>query len=112
MLDLAVAALPEVVIADSSFPIDEVLRRPVLVVEGPPNRVIAVDRNRVGYLQITAGVFYIQSFFLEREFRGMDANHNQARIFIFRRPALHVRQGAKRIDAGVSPEIDQHDLTA
>jgi hypothetical protein len=50
--DLAIFALPEVVITNSSFPVDEVLRRPVFVVERLPNPVVAVDGDRVGDLQI------------------------------------------------------------
>jgi hypothetical protein len=50
-LDLAIIVLAEVVIANSSFLIDEVLRRPVFVLEGLPNPVVAVDGDWVRNLK-------------------------------------------------------------
>src|SRR5580658_282070 len=88
-LTLGVFALTEVVIANSSLPIDKVLRRPVLVVECLPDGVIAIDGDWVGHLQIARGVFYVETFMLERELRCMGPNHDQAGILIFCRPALH-----------------------
>jgi hypothetical protein len=49
-LGLDIFALPEVVITNPSFAIDEVVRRPVFVVKRLPNRVLAVDRNRISKL--------------------------------------------------------------
>ncbi len=111
-LDLAIIAFPEVVIPNSPFRIDEILRRPVLVVERLPNPVLAVDGDRKTNLQIAHGVFYVHRFVLERELRRVHADHNQAGIFIFCRPTLHVGQRSKRVDAGVSPEINKHNLSA
>jgi hypothetical protein len=45
-------------------------------------------------------------------FPGWYADHNQTLVFVFLRPAFHVGQRAQAIDAGVGPEIDQHDLAA
>jgi hypothetical protein len=42
-LEVAIFALTEVVITNSPFPVDEILRWPVFVVERLPNPVIAVD---------------------------------------------------------------------
>src|SRR5258705_12823484 len=44
---LLVAALAEVLVADDALRIDEVERRPVVVVEGAPDGVVVVDRDRV-----------------------------------------------------------------
>jgi hypothetical protein len=46
-LRLLVTALAEVVVPDDAVRVDEVERRPVVVVEGPPDGVVVVDRDRV-----------------------------------------------------------------
>src|SRR6202011_2197492 len=89
---LAVISLAEVVITNSPFPIDEVVCRPVFVVERLPNPVVAIDRDRVGNVQIARCPFYVRVYFLERELRRMHTDHHQTRILIFCRPGLHVRQ--------------------
>jgi hypothetical protein len=44
---LLVASFAEVVVADDAVGVDEVERRPVVVVEGAPDLVVVVDRDRV-----------------------------------------------------------------
>lgn len=111
-LRLAIFAFPEVVITNSSIPIDEVLGRPVMVVERLPNPAIAVDRNWVNKIQIANSVFYVDTFSLKRELGRMNTDHNQARVLILCRPAFQVGLRPQRVDAGVRPNIDQHNLAA
>jgi hypothetical protein len=59
MLGLAVVALPEMVIPNPSIAVDEIICRPVFVVERIPNPVIAVDGNRIGDVQFAHGVLYV-----------------------------------------------------
>src|ERR1700678_3132817 len=80
-LEVAIVALTEVVITNSPFPVDEILRWPVFVVERLPNPVIAVDGNGIGDIQIAYGVLYIAPFFLEGKFRRMHADHSEAGLF-------------------------------
>ena len=42
----------------------------------------------------------------------MHADHHQAVILVFLRPGADVRQRAQAVDAGIGPEIHQHDLAA
>jgi len=42
---LLVASFADVVVADDAVGVDEVQRRPVVVVEGAPNCVVVVDRD-------------------------------------------------------------------
>ncbi len=42
----------------------------------------------------------------------MHADDYQPRILIFLGPRFHVRQCSQAVDAGVSPEIDQHNFAA
>jgi hypothetical protein len=46
-LRLLVASFAEVVVADDAVPVDEVERRPVVVVEGAPDLVLVVDGDRL-----------------------------------------------------------------
>ena len=50
--DLVVVAFAEMVVADLALGIDEVVRRPVAVVEGAPDRVVVVDRDGIVDLEI------------------------------------------------------------
>ena len=49
-LGLVVGAFAEVMVADAALGVDEVVRRPVLVVERAPDRVVVVDRDRIADL--------------------------------------------------------------
>jgi hypothetical protein len=57
---LAIVALSEVVIPNASIPVDEIICRPVFIVERIPNPMIAVDGNRIGNVQITHSVLYVR----------------------------------------------------
>lgn len=46
-LNRSILTLAEVVVANPSFRVDEILRWPVFVVERTPNCVVAVDGNRI-----------------------------------------------------------------
>jgi hypothetical protein len=46
-LRFLIAALAEVLVSDSSVRVDEVQRRPVMIVESAPDRVSIVDRDRI-----------------------------------------------------------------
>src|SRR6202034_596535 len=110
-LRLVVLTLAEVVIANPPLAVDEVMRRPVFIIERLPNRVVAVDGNGVCDLQITNCLFDVAAFLLEGELRRMYADDYQARILIFRCPAFYIRQCSQTIDAGVSPKIDQDNFS-
>ena len=49
---------------------------------------------------------------IEGELRRMHADHEETLILVFLGPGLDIGDRAQAIDAGVGPEIDQHDLTA
>ena len=85
-LGLVVFAFAEVVIANASLAVDEVVRRPVFVVESLPDFVVAVDGDGISDLQIANRFFHVGAVFFEREFRSMHADDDQAGIFVFRRP--------------------------
>jgi hypothetical protein len=67
-----IIALAEMVVADTPLGINEILGGPVLVVEGTPDRVVAVDRDRIGDLQILYRLADIAHVLLESEFVGLD----------------------------------------
>src|SRR5271154_6688226 len=99
------------VIADLALRIDEIMRGPVLVVEGFPDGVVAIDGYGISNLQIGYGLGNVGRIFLECEFRGEYANYNEAVGLVFFRPGFDVRNRTQAIDAGISPEIC-HDYFA
>ncbi|MCY1401498.1 hypothetical protein D9M71_166180 [compost metagenome] len=98
--------------ADASVGVDEVVRRPVLVVEGAPDRVVVVDGDRIVDAELAHRLGHIAYIALEGEFRRVHADHHQPLVAVFVRPGFHVGQGAQAVDAGVGPEIHQHHLAA
>jgi hypothetical protein len=76
-LGLLVPALAEVVVADDALRVDEVERRPVVVVEGGPDRVVAVDDDRVVDRPLLRRLPDQLDLVLERELRRVHPDDDQ-----------------------------------
>ncbi|HMJ11093.1 MAG TPA: hypothetical protein VK524_06775 [Polyangiaceae bacterium] len=96
--------------SDLASSVDEVESRPVLVFECVPDRVVAVDRDRIIDAHVQHGFPDIVDVLLELEFGCVHANHDQSAALILLGPRTQVREGAAPVDAGIRPEIDDHDL--
>src|SRR6516165_3859228 len=107
---LFVSALAELVVADPSLGVGDVYGRPVSVGEGIPDGVVAVERDRVLDAHALHGPADILDVPFEREFRGVDANHDQAVILVLLSPRADIAERAQPIDAGVGPEVHENDL--
>ncbi len=107
-----VVALAEMCVADVAVPVDEVLRRPVLVPERRPRAVLAVERDRVADAQPLDRAADVRGHRLERELGRVDANDHEPVLAVHAVPRLDVRERAQAVDARVGPEVDQHDLAA
>ena len=81
--DCVVLAFAEMVVADAALRVDEVVRRPVLVVEGAPDRVVVVDRDRIVDSKSCVGLRDVVDVLLEGELRRVHADHHQALILYF-----------------------------
>jgi hypothetical protein len=92
--------------------IDEVQRRPVAVVEGPPDSVLVVHGDRVVDLHPLHGSSDVVDALLEWELRRVDAYHHQPLILVFVVPGADIGSRPQPVDAGIGPEIDKDDLTA
>src|SRR5262249_43022352 len=111
-LRLLIRAFAELTVPDAALRIDEIQRGPILVAETAPYDVLAVDRDRIVDAHVLHGPADVARVLFERELRRVDADHHQALIAIFLVPGADVGHGAAPVDAGVSPEIDEHDLPA
>ena len=109
-LAFVVLALAEVVVPDPAFCVCEVDGRPVPVGEGAPYPVVVVERDRVLDPHRLHGLADVLDLALERELGRMDADHDEPQVAVFRVPRAHEGQRAQPVDAGVRPEIDEHDL--
>src|SRR6185437_593577 len=47
---------------------------------------------------------------LEREFRRVDSDDDQAVLAVALLPRLHIRDRAQAVDAAIGPEVDHHDM--
>src|SRR5262245_21365725 len=108
-LRLDVLTLTEVVLTNASPDVDEIESRPVLVVEGAPDCVVVVDRDWVLDSHLPHGTTDVVDVLLESELRCVHPDHDEAFVVLLR-PCANIRQGAQPIDAGIGPEVDEHDL--
>jgi hypothetical protein len=111
-LRLLVASLAEVVVADDAVRVDEVERRPVVVVERAPDLVLVVERDRIVDLSLGRREPHAVELVLERELRCVNAEHDQPVVAVGPRPCTHVRLRAQPVDAGQRPEVDDNDVAA
>src|SRR5208282_3000169 len=98
------------VLPDTAFRIDEIMRRPILIVKSSPDRIVIVDRDRIADLQIGHGLLHIVDVLLVGELRSMHADHHKTLVFVFLGPRPDIRDCPQTIDAGIGPEIDENDL--
>ena len=89
---------------------NQILRRPVAVVEGVPSPHIVVKRNRPRHVFLVNGALNIGQDLLKLELRRVDPQYHQPDIGILLMPLLQERQGAKAVHARVGPEVDQHHV--
>jgi hypothetical protein len=87
----------------------EVESRPVVVVEGPPDSVVVVERDRVVDRSLLRGLPHALDLVLERELRRVHADHDQPVVSVRLRPRPNVRLLPKPVDAGQRPEVETDD---
>src|SRR5438132_10593917 len=64
-LGAVIIAFAEMMMANTALGIDEVMRRPIFVVEGAPDRIVVVDRQRIADLEIGNSVAQVAHILLE-----------------------------------------------
>ena len=85
---------------------------PVVVVEGAPDAIIAVNSDRVSHVHLLRRPAHVVDVFLERELRRVRTDYNQSLVAVFVGQGAHIGKGAEPVDARISPEIDEHDFPA
>ena len=111
-LRFLVAPLAEVVVANVAVHVDEVERRPVVVVEGGPDPVVVVERDRVVDRSLLRRHPDTLELVLEREFRRVHSDDDEPVVSVGLRPGAHVRLGAQPVDARQRPEVHDDDVAA
>ena len=111
-LGAVVVALAEVRAADLAARVDEVVGRPVLVAPGAPRRELVVLRHGIADPLAPDRARDVACVALEGELGRVHADDDEAVAPVARVPGLEVGQRAQAVDAGVGPEVDEHDLAA
>jgi hypothetical protein len=100
------------VVPDPPLGVGEVRGRPVPIGESGPDRVVGVECDRVLDPQRRYGLANVVGILLERELRRVDANDDEPVVPVLLGPRAKVAERAEPVDAGVRPEVDEHDLPA
>ena len=90
MFGLGVIALAKMMRTNATIGVDEVMRRPVLVVEATPDRVVVVDRNGIIDAKAFHGGTNVVDVPLERELRRVNTDDDQALVTILLGPCLDI----------------------
>ncbi len=104
-LALVVAALAELVVPDLSLRVGHVDRRPVVVGEGLPDRVVGVGSDRVRGVQGFRRLRDVLRVRLEAELRRVDADDDEALTLVLLGPGADIAERAEPVDARVRPEV-------
>ena len=111
-LGLLVAALAEVMVSDQAVAIDEIERRPVMVAESAPDRIVAVHRDGVVDRSHLGRVSDAVDVVLERELRRVHSDDHQPVAPIGLRPRTDVGLLTQPVDARQGPEVDEDHMAA
>src|SRR4029077_10574604 len=107
LLGLRVAALPILVMPNATLGINEIQSGPVLVFEGAPYHVLAVNRDWEGNADFLDSKAYVIDVLLEFELRGVHADDHKSLISVLVCPRTNVGERAPPVDTRVGPEL--HD---
>ena len=107
-----VVALAELHVAHMAGGVDQVLGRPVLVLVGVPRGHPVVLGDRIADALAADRRGHVAGVALEGELRRVHADDRQPVRPVRAVPGLQVRQRAQAVDAGVGPEVDEHDPAA
>ena len=111
-LGLFVRAFAEVTMPNKSIRVDEIKRRPIMVIKSTPYGMVVVDRDRVADPHVFHGPANVVQVFFECELWCVNADHHQSLGPVFSGPGADIGKRATPVDAGVGPEIDQNDFPA
>src|SRR5258708_6064499 len=94
-----------------SLAIDEIVRRPILVLVCIPGSIIIVLGNRVVNPKPTDCIYDIGVIFLKLKLWSVYTDDNQSLIFIRVVPSSDIGECANTVNTGIRPEINQDDFT-
>src|SRR3989339_429364 len=84
--------------------------RPVPVLVGAPSSIVVVLRNRILNLIIIDSFQNVFIFFLKFKFGRVNTDNHKPFIPVFCIPVFQIRQSSYAVYAGVSPEINEHNV--
>jgi hypothetical protein len=73
-------------------------------------RVVAVERDGIADSHALHRLAHIVNVAFKRELRSADPDHDQPLILVFLGPGADIGERAESVDAGIGPEVDEHDL--
>ena len=111
-LGFLVLAFAEVVVSDTPFGVAEIESRPVVIAEGAPDSILAIESDRVFDPHVPHSSADVLDVALERELGGVHTDDHEPLARILLVPGAKVGKLAQPVDTRVGPEVDQNDLSA
>ena len=87
-----VCAFAVVVMSNPAHRVNEVQSWPVMVRERVPNRIVVVDRDRIGHVHLRRRLLNVVDVVLEAELGGVHPDYDQTLILVFFRPRTNIRK--------------------
>ena len=107
-----VASLADSVVAHLSLGVNQILSRPKGVQVVVPSYIIVVQGHRPGNTVVLGGLKDVGLVLLKLKLRRVDAQDYQPVVGVLVMPEFKLGEGADAVDAGISPEIQQHNPAA
>lgn len=109
-LGFQVGALADVVEADDTFLVNQVLAGPVAVLVSTPRPEVVVHGHGPNDFEPGQGLAHVFLVLFELELGRVDTYYHQATVGVLAVPVPYIRQGTLAVNSSVSPEVDQDDF--
>src|SRR5580698_10071905 len=109
---LFVIALAELMMPDPPPRVGEVESRPVLVIEGLPDSMLAIDRDGIIDSHIFHGPTNVVDVLLKLKLGRVHADYHQSLRLILLGPRADIVKCSAPVNARVGPEVDENNFPA
>ena len=109
-LRLVILPLAKMRVSHLAFGVDKVVGRPIPIMKGVPDDVVAIDGNGIRDSKLLYGLLDIRHLLFDIELGRMNTDDHKSTVFVLVGPGAEIRDRPNAVDAGVIPKVDEHNL--